>query len=238
MSTCAPPQAGGGVRGRRSSKARKVRVLQLRRDAMKTLRSIVLVLAAMIGSASALAGPLRYTFYDCGGDFDCSSPAPTVLTQFTTDGMIIAPPVPPPGTLTDRSAVDVLQQLEGAFEGLSMVSLNLNGAIGSIFVLDNLDAANGREFAPVMAFGAAVRSALHMNWGIGTYAGLAYVNCFNLRCSTQTTIRGYAQLVVDPWEPDTANTVPEPHGLALTLAALGLGGAALLRRPRGTAAAS
>lgn len=204
---------------------------------MKTLYSTVLGLAALIGSVPALAEPLRYTFYDCGGDIGCSSPAPTVLAQFATDGMISAPPVPPPGTLTDRAAVDVLRQLDGAFDELSMVALNLNGVIGSLFVFDNLEAANGREFAPVMAFGAVIRSALHLQWSRGTYTGLAYVNCFTLNCSTQTTIRGYAQLVVDPWEPETPNTVPEPHGLALTLAALGLGGVALRRRPRGAAAA-
>lgn len=188
---------------------------------MTTLRALLLVLTSIAGLAAtgtASAGLIRNTFYDCGTDITCTAAPPSVIVQFSTDAYLRAPAVPPAGTWTAPQVVDVQQQLAGSFSGLGISTFNTNNAIGGLFVFNNLTADNGVPFAPVMAFGAATRAALRLDWMTGTYLGLGYVNCFNVDCSQQTTIRGYSKLVVDLVPDD--NRIPEPQSLALVLAAL------------------
>lgn len=198
---------------------------------MKALRLLLLVLASIAGTASA--APVRNTFYDCGLDINCADGAPSVLMQFITDDIMRAPPVPPAGTFTPASWVDVTRQEAGSFDALGIETFNTNNAIGGLFVFNNLMAANGLAFAPVMAIGAATRSALRLDWQHGSYLGLAYVNCFNTSCSSQTRILGFAKLVVELAQTDH-NTVPEPQSLALVMAALAAGvGVRVQRRQPG-----
>ena len=197
---------------------------------MKRIHTALIALAAALAPlAAAQAAPMRYTFYDCGAAIDCSGEQ-TVLMQFTTSGVMQAPAVPPAGTWTQAESVDVTGKLAGDWDALGIATFNTNNAIGGMFIVNNLDAANDREFGPVMAIGAAVRSALRLDWGVGSYLGLGYVNCYNLDCSRQTTIRGYAKLMAEIWTDDSTGTVPEPGALGLALAALGLGALARKRR--------
>jgi hypothetical protein len=191
---------------------------------MKALRSLLLVLTAvagLTGAGTASAGLVRNTFYDCGVDITCASTA-GVIVQFVSDDFMRAPAVPPAGQFTPRDPVNVTQQLAGSFSALSIETFNTNNAIGGLFIFDNLAAANGLTFSPVMAIGAATRAALRLDWLEGTYLGLGYVNCFNVSCSAQTAIRGFSKLVVDVVQTG-GNTVPEPQSLALVLAALAAG---------------
>lgn len=185
--------------------------------------------ATLAAATTAQAAPMRYTFYDCGAFADCSTETPTVMAQFRTSGVIQAPAVPPAGSISAAAAIAVDEVFAGAWDELGIASFNINGFIGSQFVLFNFEPENGRDFAPVMAFGAAFAEALRLNWTEGTYTGLGYVNCFNIRCTSQTTIRGFAKLTAEIWTGDTGS-VPVPGTLGLALAALGL--AAGLRRPR------
>lgn len=191
---------------------------------MKTFRQAAIALTATLAAASAVqAAPMRYTFYDCGGYADCRTETPTVMAQFTTRGVIQAPAVPPAGTFTPAEEIPVERKLAGDWDDLGISTFNANGAIGSLFLLFNFDAANDRAFSPVMAFGAAFPQALRLVWSEGTYMGLAYVNCYNVSCTSQTPIRGYAKLMAEIWTDDTTTgTVPEPGALGLALAALGL----------------
>lgn len=198
---------------------------------MKVLHPLLLVLAlaGWSGADTASAAPVRNTFYDCGADITCADGVPSVLMQFITSDFMVAPAVPPAGTFTPASWVDVTQQVVGSFDALGISTFNTNNAIGGLFVVNNLIAANGRQFSQVMAIGAATRSALRLDWYEGSYLGLGYVNCFNLSCSQQTTIRGYTKLVVERVLPDD-NRLPEPQSLALVLAALAAGVGVRARR--------
>lgn len=201
---------------------------------MKALRPWLLVLASITGLAgvgTAAAAPVRNTFYDCGLDISCTAAPPSVLLQFTTDDILRAPAVPPAGTYTDIDPVDVLQRLEGSFAAFGISTFNTNNAIGGLFVVNELVAANGRTFSPVMAFGAATRAALRLDWSEGSYFDLAYVNCFNASCSSQTRILGFAKLVVEQVQTNEGR-LPEPQSLALVLGALAVGAGVRARRLR------
>lgn len=199
---------------------------------MKALRPWLLVLASIAGLAgagAASAAPVRNTFYDCGSDISCANATLSVIVQFTTDDILVAPQVPPPGQFTSREPVPVTQRLAGGFDELSLETFNINNAIGGLFVFDNLEAANGLAFSPVMAIAPATRTALHLVWQEGSYLGLGYVNCFNTSCSAQSRILGFTKLVVE--RADThSNTVPEPQSLALVLGALAAGWGVRARR--------
>lgn len=199
---------------------------------MKALRPLLLVLAsiaALIGPGGASAAPLRHTFYDCGSDITCANATLSVIVQFTTDDIIVAPQVPAPGHFSQREWVPVTQRQAGSFDELDMESFNINNAIGGMFVFDNLEAANGLTFSPVMAFAPATRTALNLVWQQGSYLGLAYVNCFNTSCSAQSRILGFTKFVVERVDTNT-NTVPEPQSLALVLGALAAGWGVRARR--------
>lgn len=191
---------------------------------MNATRAVAVVLGGLLAQAAiavAQAAPMRYTFYDCGTDITCTSQAPTVLTQFTTPDVILAPPVPPAGTLSSIERVDVDDVLAGSFDALGIFTANTNNRIGSFFVFNGLEPANDQLVTPVSAIGAATVAALNLNWLQGSYLGLGLVNCFNALCSQQTTIRAYVKLVAELDVPDVA-AVPAPGALGLAGLALGL----------------
>lgn len=192
---------------------------------MKVLGRIALATASLLVQAAipgAQAAPMRYTFYDCGAYADCRTEPPTVLTQFTTRGVIEAPAVPPAGNFTPAEAIEVEDLLAGTFDELGISAFNTNGSIGSLFIFFNLLPENGRAVAPVMTIGAAFQQALRLKWSEGTYTGLALANCYNVSCTVQTPIRGFAKLVAEIDVPPP-HTVPEPGALALAALALAVG---------------
>lgn len=193
---------------------------------MKRIFHLTLAMASLLAPAaltSAHAAPMRYTFYDCGTNADCVTQPPTVLTQFTTSGVIEAPAVPPAGNITQVQEVPVDDVLAGDFDELGIFTFNTNGRIGSMFVFYGLVPANGREVTPVSAIASAFTQSLTLNWVEGTYTGLATANCFNVRCTQQTTIRGFVKLVAEIDDGTPPGTLPEPSALALAGLALGLG---------------
>lgn len=185
-------------------------------------------LALLSMAPAAQAGPLRFTFYDCGASVACAADTSTVMAQFVLDGALAAPAVPPAGSFSPAAAVPVTQVLAGAWSGLEIQTFNTNNVIGSMFLFHDLLGANGKDYGGLITVAAASLAGLQLNWSEGVYTNLGWAACYTANCSTQTTIRGFEKLVVDAFTPTA--TVPEPAMPALVAAALALGGLASRRR--------
>jgi hypothetical protein len=183
--------------------------------------------AALMGALpAAQAGPLRVTVLDCGFLADCSGEL-TRITSFDTDTVLsVAAPAPLGRNELD---VSVSQVLAGGFDGVQLVSFNVNGNIGSSFEFSGLTGEDGTAFAPLVLVGPWQQAGLRLQWDVGSFGGLGRVNCLNANCTMTTTIQSFVR--VDIAEAPV-HSVPAPTSALLALGALGAAAAAGRRTRR------